>query len=139
MTATTYTGVLLSESLTVGRVLDGVPLDVQRVYRAVAGDVEAGQPEVWTFLEFEVPAAHATPWRIAWPKCSTQAAGTATSVPTTRCSSSSPGAPSATPEATSTGAERSSDTDGLSASRRHSWTGRTDLGVRTPGRPDAVR
>ncbi|MGB7050561.1 MAG: hypothetical protein WBG41_03235 [Acidimicrobiales bacterium] len=60
MTATTYTGVLLAESLTVGGVLDGVPLGVQRVYRAVAGDVEAGQPEVWTFLEFEVPAAHAT-------------------------------------------------------------------------------
>ncbi len=60
MTATTYTGVLLAESLAVGRVLDGVHLDVQRVHRAVAGDVEAGQPEVWAFIEFEVPAAHAT-------------------------------------------------------------------------------
>jgi hypothetical protein len=59
MTATTYKGVLLAESLPVDSVLDGVHLDVLRVYRAASGDVEAGQPEVWTFIEFEVPAPHA--------------------------------------------------------------------------------
>ncbi len=59
VTATTYKGALLAESLAVGRALDGVRLDVRRVDRAVRGDVEAGQPEVWTILEFEVPAAHA--------------------------------------------------------------------------------
>lgn len=56
MTAASYTGALLAESLPVERALDGVQLTVSKVYRAAAGDVDAGQPALWTFIEFEVAA-----------------------------------------------------------------------------------
>ena len=49
-----FTGTLLAESLRTGVVLAGVPLSVRRMWRADAGDPAAGQPAVWTFLEFEV-------------------------------------------------------------------------------------
>ncbi len=49
----TVSGALIAESLKVGAVLEAVPLMVQRIYRADAGDVSVGQPLTWTFVEFE--------------------------------------------------------------------------------------
>ena len=46
-------GGLIAESLRVGAVLEGVPLIVTKISRADVGDVDAGQPRRWTFLEFE--------------------------------------------------------------------------------------
>ena len=46
-------GGLIAESLRVGAVLEGVPLIVTKISRAEVGDVDAGQPRTWTFLEFE--------------------------------------------------------------------------------------
>ena len=59
MTSTSYSGALLAESLRPDAVLDGIPLTVTRIYRAVLGIAEAGQPELWTVFEFEVPADRA--------------------------------------------------------------------------------
>jgi hypothetical protein len=56
MSDTNYKGVLLGESLRPDALLEGVVLEVSKIYRRLAGDVEAGQPELWTFFEFEVPA-----------------------------------------------------------------------------------
>jgi hypothetical protein len=47
------TGGLIAESLRVGTVLDGVTLTVTKISRADLGDVEAGQPRTWTFVDFE--------------------------------------------------------------------------------------
>ncbi len=55
----TYYGILLGESIRPGMALDGIPLTVTRVSRAAAGDVKAGQPELWTFIEFRVGADRA--------------------------------------------------------------------------------
>jgi hypothetical protein len=41
--------------LRVGSVLDGVELTVHKISRADVGDVDAGQPLTWTFLDFEAP------------------------------------------------------------------------------------
>lgn len=46
-------GGLIAESLRVGSVLEGVTLNVRKISRADVGDVEAGQPLTWTFLDFE--------------------------------------------------------------------------------------
>jgi hypothetical protein len=46
-------GGLIAESLRIGSVLEGVPLTVRKISRADVGDVEAGQPLTWTFLDFE--------------------------------------------------------------------------------------
>jgi hypothetical protein len=54
-----FSGVLLGESLRLGAVVDRPDLTVRRIWRADAGDPDAGQPPAWTFLEFEVPAARA--------------------------------------------------------------------------------
>lgn len=54
-----FTGTLLGESIRLGAVLDAVPLTVTKVYREAAGTVEAGQPELWTFIEFTVPGERA--------------------------------------------------------------------------------
>lgn len=59
MSVSDFTGTLLGESIRPGAVLDAVPLAVTKVYREAAGDVEAGQPELWTFIEFTVAAEHA--------------------------------------------------------------------------------
>lgn len=53
------TGGLIAESLRVGSVVEGVELTVRRVSRADVGDVEAGQPLTWTFLDFEADDADA--------------------------------------------------------------------------------
>jgi hypothetical protein len=55
----TYSGALLGESLRPGAVLDGIPLTVMKIYRAALGNAEAGQPELWTVIEFEVPVGRA--------------------------------------------------------------------------------
>lgn len=59
MAPTTYAGTLLGESLRVGAVLDEVPFSVKKIFRAASGDVGAGQPKDWIFIEFEVAAERA--------------------------------------------------------------------------------
>ena len=49
----TVAGGLIAESLKVGAILD-VELHVKRISRADLGDVDAGQPRTWTFIDFEV-------------------------------------------------------------------------------------
>src|SRR5438045_4065940 len=46
-------GTLLAESIRIGASLEGVGLVVAKIWRADAGDVDAGQPRTWTFIEFE--------------------------------------------------------------------------------------
>jgi hypothetical protein len=46
-------GALIAESLRLGEVLEGIPLSVTKISRADLGDVDAGQPRTWTFVEFE--------------------------------------------------------------------------------------
>lgn len=46
-------GTLIGESIRTGAELSGVPLTVRKVSRAAVGDMTAGQPELWTFIEFE--------------------------------------------------------------------------------------
>lgn len=46
-------GTLIAESLRVGTELGGVRLVARKIRRAPAGDVSAGQPELWTLIEFE--------------------------------------------------------------------------------------
>jgi len=50
----TVSGGLIAESLRVGAVLDGVRMVVTKVSRADVGNVDAGQPRTWTFIDFEV-------------------------------------------------------------------------------------
>ncbi len=59
MTGTSYSGALLAESLRPDAVLDGIPLTVAKIYRAALGDAGAGQPELWTVIEFQVRADRA--------------------------------------------------------------------------------
>ena len=47
-------GTLIAESLQVDAVIAGVQLVVTKIARADVGDVAAGQPRTWTFIEFEV-------------------------------------------------------------------------------------
>ncbi len=53
---TSFRGGLIAESLRVGAVLADLSLTVTRVSRADVGDVDAGQPRTWTFLDFELAA-----------------------------------------------------------------------------------
>jgi hypothetical protein len=46
-------GALIAESIRVGAELDGVRLVIRKISRSPAGDVSAGQPELWTIIEFE--------------------------------------------------------------------------------------
>ena len=59
MTSTSYSGALLGESLRPDAVLEAIPLTVTKIYRAALGLAEAGQPELWTVIEFELPADRA--------------------------------------------------------------------------------
>jgi hypothetical protein len=54
-----YSGALIAESLRPAAVLGSFPLTVTKIYRAELGDVAAGQPGLWTIIEFEVPAGRA--------------------------------------------------------------------------------
>ena len=49
----TIAGVLIAESLRVGGLLDGIALTITKISRADLGDVDAGQPLTWTFVDFE--------------------------------------------------------------------------------------
>jgi len=49
-------GALIAESLRRGKALQGVSLGVTKIARGDVGDVDAGQPLTWTFIEFEAPA-----------------------------------------------------------------------------------
>jgi hypothetical protein len=55
----TLEGTLIAESLRVGARLDDLALTVTTVSRVEVGDVSAGQPRTWTFIEFEAPDADA--------------------------------------------------------------------------------
>ncbi len=57
----TFSGALLGESLRPDAVLEGIPLTITKIYRAALGLAAVGQPEVWTVIEFELPADHAVP------------------------------------------------------------------------------
>jgi hypothetical protein len=52
-------GCLIAESLRTGGLVDGIRLTVTKVSRADVGDVDAGQPLTWTFIDFELPDDHA--------------------------------------------------------------------------------
>jgi hypothetical protein len=52
-------GTLIAESLQVGSVIHGIRLTATRVERADLGDVDAGQPLAWTFIDFEIADADA--------------------------------------------------------------------------------
>lgn len=52
-------GTLIAESLRVGAELSGVPVTVRKLWRAASGDIAAGQPELWTFIEFEADESRA--------------------------------------------------------------------------------
>ena len=45
-------GTLIGESVRVDRPLEGITLTVVKVSRGDVGDIEAGQPLRWTFIEF---------------------------------------------------------------------------------------
>jgi hypothetical protein len=47
-------GILIAESLLKSSPLEGVPLQVHKISRGDVGDVNAGQPLTWTFIEFTV-------------------------------------------------------------------------------------
>jgi hypothetical protein len=51
----TVVGTLVAESLRDDAVVAGVALTVQAVVRVAAGDPTAGQPLLWTMIEFEAP------------------------------------------------------------------------------------
>jgi hypothetical protein len=52
-------GTLIAESIRAGAELSGVRLVTRKITRAAAGDAAAGQPEMWTFIEFEAEDADA--------------------------------------------------------------------------------
>ena len=47
-------GTLIAESLRVGAVIQDISFATTKLARADVGDVNAGQPLTWTFIEFEV-------------------------------------------------------------------------------------
>ena len=53
----TTSGALIAESMRADAVLDGVTLTVRKIARGELGDVDAGQPRTWTFIEFDVDDA----------------------------------------------------------------------------------
>jgi hypothetical protein len=55
----TLEGALIAESLRTGAKLEGLALTVTTISRADLGDVSAGQPRTWTFVEFAAPDAEA--------------------------------------------------------------------------------
>jgi hypothetical protein len=54
----TASGVLIAESISKDRPLDCFNLHIRKISRSDAGDVNAGQPLTWTFIEFEVDDDH---------------------------------------------------------------------------------
>jgi hypothetical protein len=58
----TASGALIAESLRVGATVEGVSLTVDKIVRADVGDVAAGQPALWTFIEFRVESDQIDRW-----------------------------------------------------------------------------
>jgi hypothetical protein len=56
-------GTLIAESIRVGAEISGVRLVTRKISRAAVGDTSAGQPELWTFVEFEAEEQEA--WILA--------------------------------------------------------------------------
>ena len=56
------TGALIGESLRVGTTLEPLEMVVTKIVRAESGDEGAGQPLLWTFIEFELPDERAPQW-----------------------------------------------------------------------------
>jgi hypothetical protein len=54
-------GTLIAESLRAGAELTAVRLVTPKIARVAAGDPSAGQPELWTSIEFEAEDADAEP------------------------------------------------------------------------------
>jgi hypothetical protein len=52
-------GTLIAESLRVGSRLENLNLTVRSIRRSPQGDVPAGQPPIWTLLEFEAAEVEA--------------------------------------------------------------------------------
>jgi hypothetical protein len=52
-------GGLIAESLRVGTNLENLTLTVRKISRFRPGDTTAGQPDIWTLLEFEADEAGA--------------------------------------------------------------------------------
>jgi hypothetical protein len=52
-------GTLIAESLRVGTNLENLNLNVHKISRLRPGDTTAGQPEIWTLLDFEADEAEA--------------------------------------------------------------------------------
>jgi hypothetical protein len=52
-------GTLIAESLRVGAEFSCAGIDIRRIYRSAAGDMAAGQPELWTLVDFEAQEADA--------------------------------------------------------------------------------
>ena len=52
-------GALIGESMRVGTTLQVPRMAITRVVRCASGDEAAGQPRLWTFIEFELPDADA--------------------------------------------------------------------------------
>ena len=52
-------GTLIAESMRVGAELDAVRLATRKIRRVAAGDASAGQPELWTLIEFEAEESDA--------------------------------------------------------------------------------
>lgn len=50
-----YTGTLIFESLRAGTRLEVSGLTARNLRRVAAGDVSAGQPELWSIVEIDVP------------------------------------------------------------------------------------
>ena len=64
----TISGALIVESLKVGASLEGIPLHVDKIFRADCGDESAGQPRTWTFVEFRVDLQHVDKWTELLPR-----------------------------------------------------------------------
>jgi hypothetical protein len=47
-------GTVIAESLRDGAVIAGIPFVTTRLARAEMGNVDVGQPRVWTLIEFEI-------------------------------------------------------------------------------------
>lgn len=54
-------GTLIAESIRAGAELGGVRLVTRKISRSAVGDASAGQPELWTLIEFEADEPDAGP------------------------------------------------------------------------------
>ena len=53
-------GALIGESMRPGATIEPVGMHVTKIVRSESGDESAGQPRLWTFIEFEVPDERAS-------------------------------------------------------------------------------